>query len=461
MNFKEISKGITHIEDLDTSDFLSVTTNLAEYSITEKIDGSQILFGIDENGFYTSRETKGGERVYAVEDYDIHFSTTYRRAAHKLLESVLPQLRKAGLKPGDQVEAEVLYGELPNVVPYSEDNNYLIFLRTTEGSVNIDRLKQKLDGLSLSVTLRCPITEDGKNIILEEKSDNWVISGVPEMPVQYHSVQRKVEKKLKEMRAYLLQNTVFDIPNMTVDKTPLNRIPAWCSQSDWKFVKEELKVEKEKVQFELSEMKKEIKEILLDNLVRPYSSMFGPVENGWIEGVVLKNKNNGRMVKIVDKNTFGAIREFAWKVRNSLTDRPRGINDNYSYLGEVYVGLATAIGHPELGTIQCKKYSKEMVLEDIGSIEPIKNYMISFLEKKRADLEIRLDKYEEEKQTLVLKLAEGTFSHKVVYEGSGIDRRTRETFASIFEQISVLMEQISSAHDQTDLIRAIAGKYLS
>lgn len=461
MNFREISKGITHIEDLNTSDFLQVTTNLVEYEVTEKVDGSQILFGLDDQGFYTSRETKGGERVYAVEDYDIHFSTTYRRAAHKLLESVLPKLKEAGLRPGDQVEAEVLYGELPNVVPYSEDSNYLIFLRTTEGKINIDRLKQKLNGHTLSISLTSPLTEDGKFVKLVEKTDNWTISGVPLISVEYQRVQRLVEKKLKLMRAFMLEDTRFGIPNMTVEKTPLNRIPAWCTQHEWKDVKEELKVEKARIEFELNEMKTEVKEILLDHFVRPYSSMFGPIEGGWIEGVVLKHRETGKMVKIVDKKTFGVIREFAWQVRNSLTERARGLNDNYSYLGEVHVGLATALGHPELGTMQCRKYHTQMMLEDTVPISALKEYMLSFLEQKRIDLGHRLDKYEKEKHKLILKVNEGTFKDTFVYANTGIDRRTKETFASIYEQIQVLVDKISVAQSQDDLIQAIAGRYLT
>jgi hypothetical protein len=460
MNLKEISKGIIHIEDLDTSTFLQVASNLKDYIVTEKVDGSQILFGIDENGFYTSRETKGGDRVYSVEDYDIQFSTTYRRAAHSLLEGILPKLREAGLKPGDQVEAEVLYGELPNVVPYSADSNYLIFLRTTEGNVNIDRLKQKLDGLSFSVTLECPLTEDGKNIILAEKSDHWRISSVPQIPVQHQCFQHIIEQKLGEMRSYLLKDTKFGIPNMTVDKIPLNRIPVWCSQPDWKITKEELKIEKEKVQYKLFEMKMEIKEIFLDHMVRPYGSMFSTDKNSWIEGVVLKNKDNGRMVKIIDKKTFGAIREFAWKIRNSLIDRPRGLNDTFSYLGEVYVGLATALGHPELGTMQCKRYHKQMILENINLFD-VKEYMLGFLENKKQHLEELLDKYNKDEHLLELCVEEGVFKHTISYKDSFIGKRTKETFASIFEQLDTLKKNITNANSQEEIIQAIAGRYLS
>lgn len=460
MNLKEITKGITHIEDLDTTTFLQVASNLKDYIVTEKVDGSQILFGIDEYGFYTSRETKGGDRVYSVEDYDIQFSTTYRRAAHSLLEWILPKLREAGLKLGDQVEAEVLYGELPNVVPYSADSNYLIFLRTTEGNVNIDRLKQKLDGLSLSVTLKCPLTEDGKNIILVEKSNHWKISSVPQILVQHQNFQHIVDMKLKEMRAYLLQDTKFGISNMTVDKIPLNRIPAWCSQPDWKITKEELKIEKEKVQSRLYEMKAEIKEIFLDHMVRPHGSMFSTDKNSWIEGVVLKYKNDGSMVKIVDKKTFGSIREFAWKIRNSLTDRPRGLNDKFSYLGEIYVGLATALGHPELGTMQCKRYHKQMILENINLLD-VKEYMLKLLENKKLGLEELLDKYKKDEHLLELRIEEGAFRYLVSYKDSCIGKRTKETFASIFEQLDTLEKNITNANSQEEIIQVIAGRYLA
>lgn len=462
MILKEISRGIPHIEDLSTPEFLSVLRNLKEFSATEKVDGSQILFGIDEHGFYTSRETKGGDRVYAVEDYEISFSTTYKRSAHKLLESVLPQLKEAGLKPGDQVEAEVLYGALPNVVPYSEDSNYLIFLRTTEGSVNIDRLKQKLDGLSLSISLVSPITEDGKSIHLVENTNNWEISRVRQMPVYMEQVSRKIRKKLAEVVDLLKQPSgIKNLSNAVIESTPLNKRPEWCETEEWRFVKEDIRTKKEELRAQLQEgLFLEIKEILLDSMVRPFTSDYGPLdcEGGWIEGVVLRHEPTGKMVKVVDKNTFGVVREFAWQVRNSLTERARGINDNYSFLGGLHVGLATALGHPELGTMQCKKYYKQMVVESVN-IDSIKEYMLSLVEQKRFELEGILDKYENEKSTLVLKETPNTTMGSVSYKGA-IDNRTKETFATLFEQLEVLEQNVRKALTFDDLVKALAGRYL-
>ena len=108
MIINEVSKGITHIEDLSVGKFVSVVKNISEYEITEKVDGAQLLFGIDNIGFYTSRETKGGRRIYNQSEYGLKFSETYMRSAHVLLESVLPLMKSAGLWPGCQVEAEVL-----------------------------------------------------------------------------------------------------------------------------------------------------------------------------------------------------------------------------------------------------------------------------------------------------------------------------------------------------------------
>ncbi|HEY6438369.1 MAG TPA: hypothetical protein VIY47_17415, partial [Ignavibacteriaceae bacterium] len=183
MIINDISRGISHIEDLPVTEFIKTLNSLHEFEITEKVDGAQILFGIDDYGFYTSRESKGGERIYNERDYSVTFSSTYKRSAHKLLEQVLPILREAGLRNGDQVEAEVVFVELPNVVPYSKDTNYLIFLSTTEGTVNIDHLKQKLDGRSVSVSLISPVTSDGKTISLQEEINEWKFSRAPKISI--------------------------------------------------------------------------------------------------------------------------------------------------------------------------------------------------------------------------------------------------------------------------------------
>jgi len=470
MIINEISKGITHIEDLSVNEFLHTLRCIHEFEITEKVDGAQILFGIDEGGFYTSREAKGGSRIYNADDYGIVFQSTYMRSAHSLLEQALPQLKAAGLKRGDQVEAEVLYGELPNVVPYSADTNYLIFLRTTEGSVDIGRLKQKLNGQSLSVTLESPYTDNGRTINLREETKNWMFSRAPQIHIDVDGFLYAIQHDVYKLTKFLRQPSgINGQPNYVIEETVLNRKPDWCDSDNWKAIKEAVKERRAEIKKTIQEeMVPVIKNALLDQLVRSRHSEYGPLleDGGWIEGVVLRHKTSGKMVKIVDKDVFGVIREFAWEVRNRLTEKARSTDGNLSFIGNLQVHMAIALGHPELGTMQAKNYLRkagtitEERLLNLSSginINSVPVYWLNLLEQKQVELERELDKYESEKANYRISIMNN--SRQIGYS-SGIDRRTKETFASLFEQISTLKQQVADVKTPEDLIQILVGKQL-
>ena len=475
MNVNEVSSSITHLEDLPLGEFIDLVGRLREYEVTEKVDGAQILFGLDEKGFYTSRESKGGTRIYEANEYGIKFSTTYMRSSHKLLEKVLPTLLAAGLSSGDQVEAEVLFGELPNVVPYSADTNYLIFLRATAGNVNINRLQQKLSGLSLPICLESPYTEDGKSIILREETNNWEFARVPQLLVNTSLIQKNIITPLRQMHVFLESASgISNLSNRSVESTPLNRRPDWCPVPEWKIYKELIREKK----LEINRIVRdgfitEIKEILLNEIVRGQSSKFGPGinEGGWIEGVVLKHKESGKVVKLVDKSTFGTIREFAWSVRNNLIESAKSVENNPSFLGRMRVAMATAIGHPTLGTIQAKNYLRKTgaLTEDRISmlasginLAGLKEYWLGLLDVKEQELLEYLDKYEKEKAKKQVMVSEGQVRSPLIcrYDGTPIDKRTQEVFASIFEQISSYKSDTVSAKSVNDLIFILVGKQL-
>lgn len=460
MNITEISKGISHIEDLPIGSFIDILANLREHVITEKVDGAEIIFGIDDNGFYTSRESKGGSRIYCVEDYNIAFPTTYMRSAHMLLEQALPSLRAAGLKRGDQVEAEVLYGGLPNVVPYSADRNYLIFLRTTEGNVNIDRLKQKLYGQTLSVSLQVPFTDDGRTISLKEDFNVWEFSRAP--IIQAASIQG-IKNRLSNLCKFLDSRDIITKQTYkTLLETPLNKIPEWIDRVDWKEAKLHIKERKEDINDAL--MLRHVlplKELLLNHLVRNRKSQFGPLieDGGWIEGVVLTN-SAGRMVKLVDKAVFGTIREIAWEKRNYLTEHARSIDGYSGFTGRLLRDMASAIGHPELGTMQAKKYlQKAGVFSEDGlhlfsegvNFNATQAYWLNLLKKREHDLDKELDKYLKESNILL---------NGNVILTQGVKKRTLETFAGVFEQIKRLRVLTEKSQNVSDLLLILAGKHI-
>lgn len=464
MNLKEVSRGIPHIEDLEISEFVNTLLKWHIHEATEKLDGAQILFGIDENGFYTSRETKGGKRIYNESDYDVRFPTTYKRAVHKLLESVSSNLRAAGMRPGDQVEAEVLYGLLPNVVPYSEDINYLIFLRATEGKVNIDRLKQELNGKSLLIPLETPYTVDGRTIQIHEQTHEWHFGRSPKLPVD-STIAKEFNPLLIKLIEFMRLTAYKGLSNNLLSATPLNRIPDWCDPKDWKTVKEELKANRAGVLEEFYRRKLEIKEVLLDHYVRRQASAFGPsvADGGWIEGVVLRRLDTGKMVKIVDKDVFGVVREQAWEERNKLTEAAKSTSGDHSFLGSLYLDLATSIGHPELGTMQAKHYLRkagmitEERLENLAEgidVDAVKDYWYGLLAHKTNQLEARLDKYEEETRTNSNRSVRRTSEH------TAIEQRTLETFSNIFGVIQSLQESATKAQTAEELVNILVGKKL-
>ena len=462
MNVNEISSGISHIEDLPISEFIKVIQNIKQYKVTEKVDGAELLFGIDDYGFYTSREVKGGKRVYNESDYDITFSSTYMRSAHRLLEQCLPQLKAAGFKTGDQVEAEVLYGELPNVVPYSPDTSYLIFLRTTEGTVDIDKLQQKLDEKRVSISLTVPVTDDGRTIYLKEETNHWQFSRAPGIIPDYKNLQCHLSDIMWEMKSYLdAQSGIALMTNCAIECIQLNKRPDWCGDAKWKYIKPLVKEARDNIRQKLNEHYiPHIKAILLDHFVTQRESAFGPLyeDGGWIEGVVLRHPKTGKMVKIVDKNKFGTVREAAWKMRNNLTEHAKSTDGNLSFMGSLYVKMATSIGHPALGTMQAKNYLRKAgtinedrltVLSEGIDVAAIKEYWISLFEQKQIALEEELRRYEKEIRNEATEVSL-----------PATHQRTFETFSLSFAKIQGFMEATQAAKIPSDLITILVGKQL-
>ncbi len=460
-----MSGGITHIEELDAQKFIQVLQNLSEYEATEKLDGSQILFGIDENGFYTSRESKGGERVYDINTYELTFSNTYKRSAHRLLEEVLPSMRAAGLKVGDQVEAEVLYGFVPNVVPYSTDTNNLIFLRTTEGTVDINALNKALENTIVDFPLIAPTTSDGKHIRLETNYTKWKIARSPILNLELDNMIRytqwqvdRIEKKLNE------PSGILNATNQVILNTPLNKIPDWIPDKDWKTRKVEIKKRKQELEEEILADQLYIKtQILIPELIYPTASAFGPVvsDGGWIEGIVLRHKVTGEMVKIVDKAIFNRKRIDGWAERNKLTERPRSLNTNCSFLGELLTSIGMIFSVPELGTTQAKKfYNPDNYQAAVGT--RLRERITIFLIEKTQDLQDRLDKYEKKVSAKKITNAKTTFGKQLSkeIEFPSIHARTLETFATLFEHLEILKQKVQIAKTEEDIVKAIFGKYL-
>lgn len=472
MNYNELSDGITHIEDLPTTEFIEVLGTLDQYEITEKVDGAQLLFGIDSIGFYTSRESKGGSRHYSVDDYGTKFSETYMRTAHLVLESALPLMQQVGLCIGCQLEVEVLYGEIPNVVRYSADVNHIIFLRTTCGTLDINCLSNALSGSEVTVTTDVPRTLDGRHIIFHTETSNWKFARSAKISVDTARLSAITIGEIAGMTCYLTElSDICDLPNSVIETISLNKTPDWCESMQWKLIKPALQVSRARIQSRLQhEYKSVIKSKLLDAIVKGRSSQFGPPAHtgGWIEGVVLKHCTSGRTIKLVDKSVFLEIKDACWQVRNQITAPAKSVVSANSIMARMLVSMSEAIGHPLLGTLQSKNYLKKIgkstqsrinMLTERVDATAVNTRWANILQNSLSTLSEKLDEYEKETKGALSSTLQPS-GGSVVYSPAVI-RRTKETFAESFTQIEDwynFLEKNDSTADQ--LVCMIAGKKL-
>ena len=115
-----LTESVSHIEDLPVMEFIRAVQSITEKVITEKLDGDELVFGIDDIGLFTSLDIRAGKknRFYDIADYNQTAGYNGYRAAHIAITKIEPQIRKH-LEVGDLVKAEILFSQQPNAVKYS------------------------------------------------------------------------------------------------------------------------------------------------------------------------------------------------------------------------------------------------------------------------------------------------------------------------------------------------------
>ncbi len=461
-----LTEGITHIEDLPVDEFIRAVRNLNMYEISEKIDGANLQFGVDEEGkFFTSREGKGGQRYYKYEDWGNKFWQTGFKSAHIALSKVASSI----LSPGDVVEVEILFGELPNTVPYSGDENQLVFLRPIAGNPDIKQMADRLDGEKVEVSVdQVPYTEDGKTIQYRPEQHVWVFAKVPN--VSSDSVTREeaktiIDEKVQRLETFLKREIPVGSTKMAVLEIlsiKLNQRPENINPNDWKIAKGEVKAKRDEVISQIRDMQLEIKNVLLNELVRNVRSAFGPEldAGGWIEGVVLRHKETGEQVKIVDKSVFTALNTFYNQIMHQIKDHR--VADGIKNI--LTRGLADAIGHPKLGTTTAKKYlqsagtNQDEVLQNLGQsvdVNSAKPAWISLIHQAEQKLEQLFADYQSSTRTIDIDFgAKGTrtFAHT-----GAASKKTIETFAEFKKFLSDMKSATQSAKTGADLVNILVG----
>jgi DNA-binding transcriptional MerR regulator len=479
-----LSEGITHIEDLPVEQFIGAVRNINLYDISEKIDGTNLHFGLDESGrFFTSRESKGGKRFYNFEEWGDKFWQTGFKSAHLALEKISKFLtNKKLLKLGDQIETEILFGQLPNTVPYSGDTNQIILLRPIAGedlidlSNRLDKIKQATEGSSVSVNVpNVPFTDDGKRIEFQLEKHKWRMSQTPQVDkalIDQLNMKSQLEDELVKLENFLQGDSgVGNFTNAEVLGIPLNKKPGQMNPTEWRETKELIKSKKAEVINFVSNIKLNVKETLLDNLVRKVSSEFGPSveEGGWVEGLVFRDPISNDQFKLVDKDLFTAMNKFNWKIRNLLKSSSAA-KKMPDVAGRMLEKLSATIGVPELAKARSAntylRRIKERGEDPIGVIsqsvdfDRTKEQWLQDISHYQKLLDKLYEWYEENKDRLVFKGSFGSNVKGGKYAGE-VDLKTKQGFAELRQEMENLQKQVKNAKDSKDLVQALIGERIA
>ncbi len=460
--------GITHFEDLSLGGLLEVLVNLDNYSISEKVDGSQLIFGEDNHGFYTSRETKGGPRVYDADDY-LSAAPPYMAIAHRVLEKALPKLRKNGFVTGMMIEVEVLTSGLPNVIPYDDKFNHIVFLRYIHSIVDPEiPLGNLIKNISNIVIKDVDVSRshDGMTFVKSKEIQKWKIVRVPQIIDKslMEKVQEEIAPHVHELIDYL------DTVDMDLAKT-YRSVLSPGNADHFNRTVGHIKAGKRFVLRELIKPKiLEIKEILLDRLVRPRASLFGPPvsKGGWIEGLVLVSPDSlfvsTRVLKLVDKQRFLTIKDFCWDIRSKIITTAKSEKYPGGIIGQLKLSLGRSINYTKLGTAGYRQYlssfggpsvaSNILAISDTVPYHQTQNQWLQILKDREVELLAFLDKYQQDKSTYRLEVPRFDKIEIITYDGE-IDSRTLDIFARTFVLFDRLRNRIECSADSEELVRAL------
>lgn len=322
-----------HLCDLPTSTVRSIFKT--SWFISEKIDGSYLRAGLDDDGrFYTTR--KGHySRYYSVNDWPMLAWTNAFRVAHLALEEVFNLINTdfKYLNAGDWIDAEVVNGCQPNAILYPFSVRDTIFLTASSIDLSIIQINNdKLFGTSgytypidcITICADQIYTSDGKTTEIRRIESEWnIIINMPEMfdPAYLRGI-RGIELDLP---FWLDQNTQLIgliLTNEDALNLNLKKRPQVVSEDDWSKHRS-LYVNAMR---ELREKKRTEYEKLCNLVARVLKYKFQSNSSNSsnksfmnCEGIVAIVPSNGFgpniVFKMVDKEQFAPLNHFAHIVR--------------------------------------------------------------------------------------------------------------------------------------------------
>ena len=483
-----LREGISHINDqkIPLDRFIEILKNIKDFEVTEKVDGANLWFGLDMEGkLYTSRGKKEGGEFYNQNDWGSDFKDTGFKSAHSALKNSASKIAEAGMNPGDMVEVEILFGEKPNAIPYWP--NQIIFLRAIQGDPAVAQIADALEGMTVASEVEnVPYTNDGRTIERRNESHPWTFSKVQKYNVDTDKIEQELDDHIAKLETFLLQPNIAKLTIQNQDGSTGN--PTNMEVLALRATKPEIKEAKELVKDVIDGdrdpvtgkrstkgggIRLEIKEILLNNLVRSAQSTLGPSieDGGWIEGVVLRRTGidgTDELLKVVDQDIFTAVNAFNHQVRSYLTTKHKGPDapeEASGVLGNLLRKMANVINHPPLGTIQAKRYLKKLgnTSQEIAAnvaqgidVAATKATWSADIDKTSKIVDNLLDQYNSQVDDKEFVDTAGR-THK--YDET-IHKRTLQVFAELARDFTAWKKAIAEADTAEQLVMVLIGDKL-
>lgn len=255
------------------------------WEITEKADGANVAFGIDENGIYV--KSKKGNPVYDPQEY-VNLSITYNNDIHlgfaeflkflnnnkELFLNFYNKYNDVLGNIGFQMFGELFSKSHMNVIAYSDE-------KIGKGSVYVFMVKSDINQKGNDVTN----SEIGRQIIQEFIQTFQGVNGW-----NFYS-KRPVEINLSKIK---IKDQLLNLIN-----------------NNREILSSRKKVDKHQKDI----LKDQIAKLLMDfkadvlSQTKGTSSILGAKE---IEGIIVRNLKNGSLAKIVNLEDFGARRVEQW-----------------------------------------------------------------------------------------------------------------------------------------------------
>lgn len=432
-----------HIDDLKIEDFIEGVKRLKDSKITEKLDGTNLAFGIDEGRFFTTRElkSKNAPRFFDADDYPMYGGYNFMRIAHLALEQKLDTIKKH-IEEGQLIQCEILIGEQPNTVFYGEGaKNKIAFIDNSEVG---KKISAELDDQVVAVTCKQVFSSNGHDV--EERDDRFDVefSKPQELKLDL-AMYDEAMKVIGELEHFL--KAASDVEGLSNEDVLKSR-DADAKTAVLATINAEY----------LQKAKGLIQVALRDKHDKEVDSLSA-------EGAVVSDDSLG-LLKIVDKAQFTSINQFNHSVRSAISSPIRRLDVSApleargGIVGTMRIRIATAFGVPEFAKPrELKRLAGEDGIEQLAkyiSGRDIKKQIIEACDDAASELDALIATFVEAVKSddqFVLKLANG----KVITISQTIIDRTLLTAAEAHKSIEVLLQSIDSANSDVELLSVIYG----